>query len=149
MDDSSDFSNHLVCLNFTPFLQSTSNSHSDLPLSNQQPMRRTMSLSLHFFLFHVFQILHYFYCDFKYIHYTTVFPYFFAMILVGRQTGWISGVKTTGFFMCRRAMSLSRFCFQLYLGWTMISSMATIFSVPLSYLTQRQTGKSLKQLNFL
>lgn len=63
----------------------------------------------------------------------------FTMFLVGRQTGWISLVKLTGFFMCSRAMSLFRFSFQLYLGWMMISSIATIFSTPLSYLiSQRQ-----------
>lgn len=38
-----DFSSHLVCINPTLFKQSTSDLHSDLPSSNQQPMVRTKS----------------------------------------------------------------------------------------------------------
>ncbi len=38
-----DFSNHLVCINPTPFSQSSTNSHSDLPPSNQPPIHWTKS----------------------------------------------------------------------------------------------------------
>lgn len=63
--------------------------------------------------------------------------YNLATGLLGRQIGWILSVNVTGLLMCSRAMSRFRFSFQLYLGWTMISSIATIFSMPRSNLEKK------------
>lgn len=49
-----------------------------------------------------------------------------------------------GLFRRSSAMSRSRFSFQLYLGWIMILSRLTIFSMVLSYLKGFQTEKQLQ-----
>lgn len=73
--------------------------------------------------------------------------YNLATGLLGRQIGWILSVNVTGLLMCSRAMSRFRFSFQLYLGWTMISSIATIFSMLRSNLEKNDiipTGLQMK-----
>lgn len=50
-----DFSNHLVCLNFTPFLKLTALSHLHLPLSKLQQMDRSPHPT--FFYLFIFSII--------------------------------------------------------------------------------------------